>query len=103
MRRVPLGPPPIEEGAVKAYEVEGTYLLASRWEGRLHAIRDTCNHAGCLLSRGKVSGREVTCPCHGVVFDLVTGRNLNAPHLCGDQDVVPVELEGDRLVAQLED
>jgi nitrite reductase (NADH) small subunit len=37
------------------------------------AIEDRCPHKGGPLSEGIVHGGQVTCPLHGMVFDLATG------------------------------
>ncbi|MFN3281444.1 MAG: nitrite reductase small subunit NirD [Tabrizicola sp.] len=37
------------------------------------AIDDRCPHKGGPLSEGIVHGSQVTCPLHGMVFDLATG------------------------------
>lgn len=103
MPRFTLGPADLAEGAIRSFDLGERIVLVSRFEGDLHAISDWCNHAGCLLSGGEVERRSVTCPCHGASFDLVTGENLNARHLCGDQDTFPVaEIDG-QIVVELDD
>jgi 3-phenylpropionate/trans-cinnamate dioxygenase ferredoxin subunit len=42
-------------------------------EGTICAIADTCPHAGGSLGLGKLDGRIVTCPVHGMKFDVTTG------------------------------
>ena len=42
-------------------------------DGTICAIDDTCPHAGGSLGMGKLDGRIVTCPVHGMKFDVVTG------------------------------
>lgn len=37
------------------------------------ALDDRCPHKGGPLSEGIVHGGQVTCPLHGMVFDLATG------------------------------
>ena len=41
--------------------------------GTICAIADTCPHAGGSLGMGKLDGRIVTCPVHGMKFDVTTG------------------------------
>ena len=103
MKRVRLGPADLEEGQTRSFDLHQRILLVSRFAGRYWAISDWCNHAGCLLSHGTVDGRYVTCPCHGATFDLITGTNVNAPHLCGDQDAWDVAVEDGELVASIDD
>src|SRR5580700_9817635 len=42
-------------------------------DGTICAIADTCPHAGGSLGLGKLDGRIVTCPVHGMKFDVTTG------------------------------
>lgn len=42
-------------------------------DGTVCAIADTCPHAGGSLGMGKLSGTTVTCPVHGMKFDVTTG------------------------------
>jgi len=42
-------------------------------DGNICAIADTCPHAGGSLGMGKLDGRIVTCPVHGMKFDVTTG------------------------------
>ncbi len=39
----------------------------------LYAIDDSCPHAGSSLLTGKLDGRMLQCPAHGLKFDLATG------------------------------
>lgn len=98
-----LGPADIDEGRIRGYDVEDRLVLVSRIGGRFHAIDDCCNHAGCLLSGGRVEGKMIVCPCHEVGFDLVTGRNLNAPEVCGDQPAFEIEYRDGLLYLLVQD
>ena len=42
-------------------------------DGAICAIADTCPHAGGSLGMGKLDGKIVTCPVHGMKFDVTTG------------------------------
>ena len=48
-------------------------------DGDYYAIDDTCTHRGGPLSDGDLTGKEVTCPWHGAVFDVTTGAVLSPP------------------------
>ena len=41
--------------------------------GTICAIEDSCPHAGGSLGMGKLDGTIVTCPVHGMKFDVTTG------------------------------
>jgi len=59
--------------------VEGRQVLLHRSDGQLHALDNTCSHAGGVLSRGEVVGCIVTCPLHGARFDLRDGQIVRGP------------------------
>ena len=42
-------------------------------DGTIHAIADTCPHAGGSLGNGRLDGTTVTCPWHGMKFDVTNG------------------------------
>lgn len=47
-------------------------------EDQVYAIENRCAHKGGPLADGIVHGASVTCPLHGWVFDLSTGRAQGA-------------------------
>jgi nitrite reductase/ring-hydroxylating ferredoxin subunit len=48
-------------------------------DGEVHAVDDTCTHAGASLSEGGVRDGKVRCPRHGAPFDPRTGEALGYP------------------------
>jgi len=62
------------------------------------AIEDACNHAGASLSEGDREGPCVSCPMHGYVFELATGRLVRPRALCGDQRLFVARIEGAGVV-----
>ena len=70
---------------MRGFDAQGLLVLVARIDGAWAALDDPCNHAGCMLSWGRREADSVVCTCHGVAFDLATGKNLNAPLVCGDQ------------------
>jgi nitrite reductase/ring-hydroxylating ferredoxin subunit len=53
--------------------VEGRIISLFNIDGVLYAIDDSCPHAGSSLFGGKLEGRTLRCPAHGLRFDLATG------------------------------
>jgi 3-phenylpropionate/trans-cinnamate dioxygenase ferredoxin subunit len=82
---------------LRGYEVGPRNVLVAKVGGRYKALDDSCNHAGCLLSGGRVEGNLVICPCHEVGFDLDTGRNVTSPGVCDDQPTERVVVEEGEL------
>ena len=51
-------------------------IAITRTKLGLFAYNAACTHAGCGTSP---AGTKLNCPCHGSVFDGVTGKVLNGP------------------------
>lgn len=64
----------IPPGAARLVEVDGKAIALFNVDGALHAIEDTCLHAGGPLHEGRLDGTTVTCPWHEWRFDVATGR-----------------------------
>ena len=45
----------------------------------VHALKDTCSHAGGPLSQGSLHGDAIECPWHGSQFDLTDGSVRHGP------------------------
>lgn len=62
---------------------DGDVVLLVRAEDLVLAIGNQCTHQGAGLDRGVVriagSVRTVTCPAHGSMFNLVTGKPMRPP------------------------
>jgi nitrite reductase/ring-hydroxylating ferredoxin subunit len=43
-------------------------------DGAVYAMADACVHAGASLGVGKLNGKIVTCPAHGLKYDVTTGQ-----------------------------
>jgi nitrite reductase/ring-hydroxylating ferredoxin subunit len=67
-----------ENTPVKAKLGINTLVLVRRGT-TLHALHDTCAHAGGPLSGGTVVDDCIECPWHGSRFDLATGHARRGP------------------------
>lgn len=76
-------------------------LVAVRTGEDYHVVENVCPHAGLPLGDGELAGRVLTCPYHGFMYDVVTGRNVDDP-----DDVplkrYPCRVEGGVLQADLQ-
>jgi nitrite reductase/ring-hydroxylating ferredoxin subunit len=92
----------LADGAMVRLAWPPFHVLVALVEGVPCAIEDACNHAGASLSegeRGRSQARScVTCPMHGYVFDLTSGRLVEPRGLCEDQRCFVARLEGDDVV-----
>jgi nitrite reductase/ring-hydroxylating ferredoxin subunit len=74
------------------------HVLVAMVDGVPTAIEDACNHAGASLSEGDRRGACVTCPMHGYVFELATGRLVEPRGLCDDQRALVARADGDDVI-----
>ena len=71
----------ITEGTMKAYIVQGKDILVGNYGGKYYVIGGKCTHMGVDLSKGKLSGKIVTCPSHSSKFDITTGESISGPKM----------------------
>ena len=67
---VPVG----EAKAVKSGDQE--IIVARPTDATAVAFSAVCTHQGCAV---KAEGKDLTCPCHGSVFDALTGQVRQGP------------------------
>ena len=58
----------IEEGCGRTVTVAGERVAIFRWEGRVAALSNACQHQNGPLGEGRVIGGCVTCPWHGYQY-----------------------------------
>lgn len=64
-------------GAVSAKAADGsTVIVAQPKAGEAVAFSATCTHMGCTVAP---AGARLKCPCHGSVYDALTGKNISGP------------------------
>lgn len=69
----------LADGGLTGVEVEGRRVLLHRRGDDVHALDNTCSHAGGVLSRGEIADCVVTCPLHGARFDVRDGHVVRGP------------------------
>ena len=89
----------LRPGSRKWVRTDGHSLLLFNLDGAVHALGDSCPHAGAWLGSGKLDGCWLRCPAHGMVFDVRTGR------MRGDGGLAvrayPVRVEGEGVWVEL--
>ena len=88
----------LEGGAMVRVAYPPFDVLVTLVDGQACAIEDACNHAGGSLSEGERDAACVTCPVHGYIFELATGRLVVPEGLCQDQRRFIARIEGDEVV-----
>ena len=86
---------PMLEG--RSVDVGGRRIAVFRTPGGWRAIDHACPHAGGPLADGIVAGGCVTCPLHGLRFDLETGLEAGGGERVRTYDVV--ERDGELWLA----
>lgn len=81
-------------------DVKGQKILLANVDGKYYAIGDICMHRGCQLSKGKLEGEKVTCPCHGSVYNVKTGDFLKGPTTKGEP-TYELKVENNQIMANL--
>jgi nitrite reductase/ring-hydroxylating ferredoxin subunit len=87
----------LPDGEKVGATVNGEDVLVANVGGRYLALAATCTHAGCnLADDGELEGDEVSCMCHGSIFDLESGEATGPP---ADEPltVYQVRVEGDEV------
>ncbi len=79
----------VPEGVATQVSLGATKVVLVRRGDVVHALKDTCSHAGGPLSQGELGDGTITCPWHGSVFRLRDGSVVHGPaatrqvHVCG--------------------
>jgi 3-phenylpropionate/trans-cinnamate dioxygenase ferredoxin subunit len=98
--RIKLGPGNFRDGEMRGFQIGKRNVVVALIDGRYRALDDWCNHAGCLLSGGRVEKNLVICPCHEVGFDFETGKNMTSPGVCDDQPAFQITVEDGQLILE---
>ncbi len=64
---------PLAPNTSAAIEWQGHRILLCNSGGTHYAIEDRCTHQETPLAGGRVRNGFISCPLHGVKFDLETG------------------------------
>ena len=64
----------LPDGSTKAVSLDGQNLLLCHNRGTVFAIENRCSHQNTPLTEGRVRNGYISCPLHGVRFELATGK-----------------------------
>jgi 3-phenylpropionate/trans-cinnamate dioxygenase ferredoxin subunit len=90
-------------GTMRLVEWDGLEILVANCGEELYAIENRCSHDNGPLNEGELDAQActVTCPRHGSVFDLRSGRPLCLPAY-EPVDTFPVWVRDGEIVLELE-
>jgi len=60
----------------RAVTISGSKVLICRAAGELYAVENRCTHQEAELEGGRIRGCFISCPLHGVRFDLRDGTPM---------------------------
>jgi nitrite reductase/ring-hydroxylating ferredoxin subunit len=69
----------LAEGEFRKASVGEASVLLVRENGEIHALANTCSHAGGPLDEGELVEGCVICPWHGSIFRLSDGHIVRGP------------------------
>jgi nitrite reductase/ring-hydroxylating ferredoxin subunit len=67
------------EGEMRRVSAGDASVLLVREDGQIHALANTCSHAGGPLNEGELADGCVVCPWHGSAFRLSDGHIVRGP------------------------
>ncbi|NTW00984.1 MAG: Rieske (2Fe-2S) protein [Oscillochloris sp.] len=86
----------LRPGQMAYVDVEGLPVALANVDGAIYAFSDACRHEGGPLSSGVLIGETVTCPWHGWVYSVRTGKSI-VPPVGLRIPTYPVHIESGRL------
>lgn len=89
--------PPVGKGW--PYETEAGDVAVFNVDGTYYAIAGDCPHQGAPLGMGQLSGTIVTCPGHGLRYDVTTGLK---PESARGVRTFPLEVRADGVFVNIE-
>ena len=86
----------IQPGSRLYIEIDDSPIIIFNLNGELYAIDDECTHDNGPLGDGEIEGHCVSCPRHGAIFDIKTGKALTLPAV-KDVNTYPVRVVDDMV------
>jgi len=91
----------LQSGGMTGVGAGGKEVVVVNLEGKYYAIGNRCTHMGCMLANGALKGANVTCPCHGSIFDVKTGNVVKGPAK-KPEPAYGVKVEEDQVLIEAE-
>jgi len=98
----------LKDGEKMKVTAGGKVLLLTNIGGTYYAIDNKCPHMGGSLYDGILEGGTITCPLHGTVFDVKTGKLVKNGKIAfinlkvKDDRAYPVKIEGTDILVGIE-
>jgi 3-phenylpropionate/trans-cinnamate dioxygenase ferredoxin subunit len=98
----------VKDGEKKIFTLNNKVLLMTNIQNTYYAIDNKCPHMGGSLFDGNLDGYSITCPRHGSVFDVRTGKLIKNGKIAfinlkvKDAQAYPVKIEGNDILIGLQ-
>jgi 3-phenylpropionate/trans-cinnamate dioxygenase ferredoxin component len=98
----------LSAGNKKKIFLENKAILLTNIQGNYYAIDNTCPHMGGSLYDGNLNGNKITCPRHGSVFDVRTGKVVHRGKILfvkvkvNDVEIYPIKIEETDILIGIE-
>ncbi|MFB0900596.1 MAG: Rieske 2Fe-2S domain-containing protein [Dehalococcoidia bacterium] len=89
----------LENGTCKSFFINNKSFLISNVNNEFFAIEDICTHDGEKLSGGRLLGNDISCPRHGALFDVKSGKVKSLPALYDVKSYKVINKDGDLFIA----
>ena len=89
----------LKPGEVAEVIAGGTAICMANVDGEFFAVSNTCPPGDSPLGEGTLSGKFVTCPYHGWVFDVTTGECQTNPDAAVES--YPVQVKGPAVCVRM--
>ena len=94
----------LPKNGMRIMSIKGRDILLLNVNGSYYAINNKCTHLGGSLGKGILNGTNITCPRHGAIFDITTGKNINEAKIgfikmkVKDEETYPIKIDGDDIL-----
>ena len=90
----------VPKNEMKIFPVNGMNVVVYNVEGQFYCTGNVCAHKQGPIGEGYLDpdAKSVTCPLHGWMYDITSGKSLGLPGSIGS---FPVKVENNQVMAQL--
>jgi 3-phenylpropionate/trans-cinnamate dioxygenase ferredoxin subunit len=98
----------LKDGEKKIVTLDDKVLLLTNIQDAYYAIDNKCPHMGGSLFEGNLEGNNISCPKHGSLFDVRTGKIVKNGKIAfinlkiDDTKAYPVKIEGNDVLIGIE-
>jgi nitrite reductase/ring-hydroxylating ferredoxin subunit len=90
-----------KENRTTAVKAGDKNLAIARWSGGFYAFDEYCTHAAATLADAEIEDGNISCPLHGAMFSVTTGKALTLPAV-EPVKMYEVKVEGDDVLVKPE-